>query len=84
LVSPLGKDQREIMIDLLETVQTAKLRSQFDKYLPSVIDGGTPAKRKATLVEGKEITGNREEKSNVSRQAEDGNVIDIRRLAGLN
>jgi len=84
LVAPLSKDQREIMTDLLESVQTAKLRTQFDKYLPSVIDGGTPAKRKATLVEGKEITGNREEKSNVSRQAEDGNVIDIRRLAGLN
>ena len=84
LIAPLSKDQREIMTDLLESVKTAKLRTQFDKYLPSVIDGGTPAKRKAQLVEGKEITGNREEKSNVSRQAEDGNVIDIRRLAGLN
>ena len=84
LIQPLSKDQREIMTDLLESVQTEKLRSQFDKYLPSVIDGNTPAKRKATLVEGKEITGNREEKSNVSREAEDNNVIDIRRLAGLN
>jgi hypothetical protein len=84
LVAPLSNDQREIMTDLLETVQTTKLRTQFDKYLPSVIDGGTPAKKKAQLVEGKEITGNREEQSNVSRQAEDGNVIDIRRLAGLN
>ena len=82
LVAPLGKDQREIMTDLLESVQTAKLRSAFDKYLPAVIDGKTPAKQKAPLTEGKEVTGNREN-TNVSSKA-DGNVIDIKRLAGLN
>ena len=86
LIQPLAKDQREIMIDLLESVQTGKLKTQFDKYLPAVIDGNTPAK-KATLTEGKEITGNRET-TNVSSQqqadAENSNVIDIKRLAGLN
>ena len=61
LVAPLGKDQREIMTDLLESVQTDRLQKSFDKYLPSVIDGNTPAKRKAPLTEGKEITGNRTE-----------------------
>jgi hypothetical protein len=83
LIAPLSKDQREIMTDLLESVQTSKLQSSFNKYLPSVIDGNTPAKRKATLTEGKEITGNRNE-TNVSRTASEENVIDIRRLAGLN
>ena len=83
LIAPLSKDQREIMTDLLESVQTSKLQSSFGKYLPSVIDGNTPAKRKATLTEGKEITGNRNE-TNVSRTASEENVIDIRRLAGLN
>ena len=84
LVSPLSKDQKDIMTDLLESVQTAKLRSAFDKYLPAVIDGKTPAK-KAVLAEAKEITGNRETSSqtNVSRAADDSNVLDIRRLAGL-
>ena len=82
LTGPLSKDQREIMTDLLESVQTAKLRSAFDKYLPAVIDGKTPAK-KAQLTEGKEVTGNREE-TNVSDKASDSNVIDLRRLAGLN
>ena len=81
LTAPLSKDQREIMMDLLESVQTNRLRSQFDKYLPAVIDGKTPAKRKA-LTEGKEITGNREQ-TNSSTQADDSNVIEIRRLAGL-
>jgi len=86
LIAPLSKDQKEIMTDLLESVQTPKLRSSFDKYLPSVIDSNTPAKQKAPLTEGKEITGNREQSSqtNVSRKADDGNVIDIKRLAGIN
>ena len=87
LVAPLSKDQREIMTDLLESVQTDRLRKQFDKYLPSVIDGGTPAKQKAVLAEGKEVTGNRDEVSHTnvsSKPADDSNVLDIRRLAGLN
>ena len=84
LTGPLSKDQKEIMMDLLESVQTAKLRSAFDKYLPAVIDGKTPAK-KAVITEGKEITGNRDTQSqtNVSRQADENVVVDIRRLAGL-
>ena len=85
LTAPLSKDQKEIMMDLLESVQTANLRKSFDKYLPAVIDGNTPAK-KAVITEGKEITGNREQVSqtNVSRQADaDNNVVDIKRLAGI-
>jgi hypothetical protein len=85
LISPLSKSQREIMTDLLETTQTAKLRSAFDKYLPTVIEGNSPAKKKAQLTEGKAITGNKNEVTNVnSRKADDSNVLDIRRLAGLN
>ena len=82
LISPLSKDQKEIMIDLLESVQTDRLRSAFDKYLPAVIDGKTPEK-KAIITEGKEITGNREETQDSDNNAS-ANVIDIRRLAGLN
>ena len=85
LISPLSKSQREIMTDLLESTQTAKLRSAFDKYLPTVIEGNSPAKKKAQLTEGKAITGNKNEVTNVnSRKADDSNVLDIRRLAGLN
>ena len=86
LTAPLSKDQKEIMMDLLESVQTANLRKSFDKYLPAVIDGNTPAK-KAVITEGKEITGNRDNQSqtNVSRQADDkDNLVAFRRLAGLN
>jgi hypothetical protein len=86
LIQPLAKDQREIMIDLLESTQTGRLKTQFDKYLPAVIDGNTPAKKAKTLTEGKEITGNRETQTS-SQQADvdtNDNVINIKRLAGLN
>ena len=84
LIAPLGNDQREIMTDLLESVQTERLQKSFDKYLPSVIDGHTPAKRKAkVLSEATEVTGNRA-KTTTHVKADESNVLDIRRLAGLN
>jgi hypothetical protein len=81
LVAPLGNDQKVIMSELLESVQTSKLRKSFDKYLPAVIAGEAPQKKKQALVEAKEVTGNKETHSVSS--SEDGNIIDIRRLAGL-
>jgi len=85
LTGPLSKDQREIMNDLLESVQTDKLKGAFDKYITAVIDGKTPEKKKAKLTESeaKEITGNR--KTNVSSVSVEStnNIVDIRRLAGL-
>ena len=82
LVAPLSIDQKEIMMDLLESVQTGKLQSQFEKYLPAVIDGKSPTK-KAVLAEAKEVTGNRTETTDITAKA-DSNVVDIKRLAGLN
>ena len=86
LIAPLSKGQREIMTDLLESVQTSKLHTQFERYLPAVIDGKGPAKKKAILSEAKEITGNRETKQKDSSiaGATNYNVVDIKRLAGLN
>jgi hypothetical protein len=83
LVAPLGKAQREIMTDLLESVQTDRLRSAFEKYLPAVIDGNSPAKKKAVLSEGKEVTGNKIQNTVVKQADVDHNVVDIKRLAGL-
>jgi hypothetical protein len=82
LTGPLSSDQKEIMVELLESVQTSKLRSSFDKYLPSVLNGSTPEKKKATLHEAKEITGNKEDNS-ISSAKTQADVVDIRRLAGI-
>ena len=82
LVAPLSNQQQEIMKDLLESVQTNRLESQFEKYLPTVIDGEAPEKaKKAKLTEGTEITGNRETVQ--TSKTVDDNVVDIRRLAGI-
>ena len=85
LTGPLSKDQREIMVDLLENVQTDGLRKAFDKYIPAVIDGKTPAKKKATLTESeaKEITGDKAQGNQISSGEKTAEIFDIRRLAGL-
>ena len=84
LVAPLNRDQREIMSDLLESVQTDRLQKSFEKYLPSVIDGQAPEKRRAVLSEGREVTGNKQQAKNMTQKADDSNVLELRRLAGLN
>jgi hypothetical protein len=78
LLSPLAKEKRAVMSNLLESVDTAKLRSSFDKYLPSVMTENRVTKQ--ALVEAKEITGN---KSTNIKNDVDNNIVDIRRLAGL-
>ena len=47
MMSPLSKQQREIMNALLESVKTDKLQSAFNKYLPSVLkeDAKKPEKK---------------------------------------
>ena len=84
LLSPLNEGQRDIMADLLESVQTDRLQKSFDKYMPSVIAGSTPAKKtKATLTEGTQITGNKQTNDIDASPSSTDNVVDIRRLAGL-
>ena len=80
LLSPLSKDKREVMSNLLESVQTTKLRNAFDKYLPAVMSDSSATKK--ALVEAKEITGNKPNTS-TNNAASESNIVDIRRLAGL-
>ena len=81
LLGPLSGDKRNVMSDLLESVQTEKLRSAFDKYLPAVMDGGIPAKK--ALTEGKEITGDKKAQQTSGQEEKTAEIFDIRRLAGL-
>jgi hypothetical protein len=80
LLGPLGGDKRVVMKELLESVQTDKLRASFDKYLPAVMNGGTPAKK--ALTEATEITGNKKA-NHISAEEKGAEIFDIRRLAGL-
>tara|TARA_B110000211_G_scaffold144804_1_gene165234 strand:+ start:1498 stop:2592 length:1095 start_codon:yes stop_codon:yes gene_type:complete len=81
LLGPLSAEKREVMGELLESVQTTKLHTAFDKYISSVMEGGAP--KKAALTEGKEITGNRSSGNQISSGEKTAEIFDIRRLAGL-
>jgi len=87
MLNPLAKDKKEIMESLLESVQTEKLKVSFDKYLPAVINGdGSGIKRKLTESVKKEVTGDREIKQTTQPENDitTSNIIDIKKLAGLN
>ena len=86
MLKPLNNEKAAVMRELLESVQTDKLQSAFDKYLPAVL-GGAPAKAtvKVALTESKvEVTGDKSAKqTQVQEVAETTNVFEIKRLAGL-
>ena len=79
LVTPLNAEQKDIMTNLLESVQTGQLRKQFEKYVPAVINGRSPAKKQA-LKEGTEVTGY---KQIVNAGQFNSKLVDIKRLAGI-
>jgi len=84
MLKPLNKEKAAIMSDLLESVQTAKLQSAYEKYLPAVLNNGTvkTSAPKAVLAESRsEVTGDKTAKTVV--EAHDSNVIALKRLAGL-
>lgn len=82
LLNPLAGEKREVMGSLLESVQTEKLRTAFDKYLPAVMNG-TSAPTKKVLSEGKEITGDKAQAQPIGGEEKTAEIFDIRRLAGL-
>jgi hypothetical protein len=86
LLGSLNKEKAAVMSELLESVQTAKLQSAFDKYLPAVLNNTAKptAQPKAMLSESRvEVTGDKSAKSNVEGSESINNVIELKRLAGL-
>ena len=84
LMKPLNKEKQAVMSQLLETVQTDKLQSAYEKYLPAVLNNSAaPKAEKAhVLVESRvEVTGDKSAK--VAVEFDHNNVIEIKRLAGL-
>lgn len=86
LLKPLSKEKAQVMENLLESVSTDRLKSSFDRYLPAVMNGSS-REVNAVLTESvtTEVTGNRKAKAQeVSADVDsDGNIIEIKRLAGL-
>ena len=74
MLKPLGKEKSEVMAQLLESVQTAKLQASFDKYLPHVMADNAVTKESAKVLT--ESGGDR-------AQREDADLTNIRKLAGI-
>ena len=87
MLKPLNNEKAAVMRELLESVQTDKLQTAFDKYLPAVLGGAAPkSTQRVALAESKvEVTGDKSAKqSKVQEVAETAtNVFDLKRLAGL-
>jgi hypothetical protein len=85
LLAPLNEEKREIMKNLLESVQTTRLSAAFEKYLPAVLAEGTVKARKVITETVSIATGDKSARSPDADQVaeETSNVIDLKRLAGL-
>ena len=84
LLSPLNKEKAEVMRNLLESVQTARLSSAFEKYLPAVLEDRSVKAQKVITESVSIATGDKSARSPDADQVEqESNVIDLKRLAGL-
>jgi hypothetical protein len=85
LLAPLNKEKAEVMRNLLESVQTTRLSSAFEKYLPAVLAEGTVKARKVITETVSVATGDKSARSPDADQLAENtsNVIDLKRLAGL-
>lgn len=83
LLKTLNKEKAAVMSELLESVQTDKLQSAFEKYLPAVISiQGKSQSQKQVIAENRvEVTGDKTAKT--AAEANVSNVIELKRLAGL-
>ena len=83
LLAPLNQDKAEVMRNLLESVQTARLKSAFEKYLPAVLEDGSVRNRKVVAESVTAVTGDKKVPELPKQDTEDNNVIELKRLAGL-
>lgn len=77
LLKPLSNEKAEVMSQLLESTQTDKLKSAYEKYLPAVMEDAPVSKMKKIISES---SG---DKADVRQTRDDAQLGDIRVLAGL-
>jgi hypothetical protein len=80
LLAPLNQEKAGVMRNLLESVQTARLSSAFEKYLPAVLADRSVKTSKVITETVSVATG---DKSARVQEEDRSNVIDLKRLAGL-
>jgi len=88
LLAPLSKDKREVMKELLESVQTKNLQGSYNKYLPSVLNEAEvrkPASSKTQLNEAtlSAKTGDRARVAQIDESEDKSELNKILSLAGV-
>ncbi len=82
LLAPLNREKAEVMRNLLESVQTNRLKGAFEKYLPAVLEDRS-VKAKPVITESvSAVTGDKTVPKQTTEE-DRSNVIDLKRLAGL-
>jgi len=82
LLSPLNREKADVMRNLLESVQTNRLKNAFEKYLPAVLEDRS-VKAKPVITESvSAVTGDKTVPKQTTEE-DRSNVIDLKRLAGL-
>jgi len=86
LVSPLSKEKRGIMEDLLKTTATESLREAYNKYLPAVLNEnlqlpkGKSVISESSVSQKTAVTG---DKTSSEKSAPAADIISLRKLAGI-
>jgi hypothetical protein len=83
LLAPLNREKAQVMRNLLESVQTTRLSSAFEKYLPAVLADGSVKSHKVITESVSVATGDKAARANDQENEANSNVIDLKRLAGL-
>jgi hypothetical protein len=83
LLRPLNKEKQEVMRNLLESVQTNRLKNAFEKYLPAVLEDRSVKARKVISEQVSAVTGDKTVPQKSASDEDRSNVIDLKRLAGL-
>jgi hypothetical protein len=83
LLRPLNKEKRDVMRNLLESVQTNRLKNAFEKYLPAVLEDRSVKARPVITEQVSVATGDKTVPSQQEESDVKSNVIDLKRLAGL-
>ena len=83
LLAPLNEEKAEVMRNLLESVQTPRLKNAFEKYLPAVLENRSVKARPVITETLSTATGDKAARSQEPEDQSESNVIDLKRLAGL-
>ena len=86
LLGTLNEEKAEVMRNLLESVQTPKLKFAFEKYLPAVLNNGNSkevAAPKKQVIAESVVTGDKSAKKTEVEGEDQENLIAFKRLAGL-